>query len=345
MLRIPILTGLAGFFLASTVALGAPAPAEPVLPHAFDGWTASGSLQSAAPSPADAAVLQEYGLSSGASAQYQKGSNTVLVRAWNFKDATGAYGAFTFFRQPEMRPDKLGAEGAVSGHHFLFWTGTTVVDATFDHSVPKEDALLSALANELPKAPGTQGIPPSLPNYLPKAQLNAATVHYVIGSAAWSRLDSAIPASAVDFSQDAEAVTARYGAATLTLIMYPTPQIAGSHLKSIDALPKSLGLAAGRTGPLLAIVSGVPHAQAVSLLHQVKFNDYVTINHPEGYVPETVKLYHLLMGITVLVVILVCAAILLGFFLGGGRALYRMLRGKPVSTVSDDEFISLHLNG
>ncbi len=81
------------------------------------------------------------------------------------------------------------------------------------------------------------------------------------------------------------------------------------------------------------------------LLQQVKFNDYVTINHPEGYVPETVKLYRLLTGITVLVVVLICAPFLLGLFLGGGRALYRSVRGKPASTVSDEEFISLHLGG
>jgi hypothetical protein len=33
----------------------------------------------------------------------------------------------------------------------------------------------------------------------------------------------------------------------------------------------------------------------------------------------------------------------LGFFLGGGRALYRIARGKPASSVYDVEFISLNL--
>jgi hypothetical protein len=35
--------------------------------------------------------------------------------------------------------------------------------------------------------------------------------------------------------------------------------------------------------------------------------------------------------------------LLLGLFLGGGRALIRVLRGKPVSSVTEEEFISLHL--
>ena len=51
----------------------------------------------------------------------------------------------------------------------------------------------------------------------------------------------------------------------------------------------------------------------------------------------------LLLGITVLVLIGCAAAILLGFFLGGGRALYRIARGKPVSSVFDTEFIRLNL--
>ncbi|MFZ0631666.1 MAG: DUF6599 family protein [Acidobacteriaceae bacterium] len=339
--RIPTL----GFLFCATLAFAAPASSGPVLPHAFDGWTQTAPAQAVAPSPVDAAVLQEFGLTQFVSASYASGAHRLLLRVWRFQDATGAFGAFTFFRQPDMHPDNVGTGSAVAGDHHLFWTGATVVDATFAHPVARESMILSALAVELPKALGTQGVPPSLPDYLPKAQLNAATVHYAIGPAAWARLGSAVPASSVDFSQDAEAVTAQYGAATLTLIMYPTPQIAGGHLKTIDALPKSLGLTAGRSGPLLAIVSGVPRTQAVPLLQQVKFNDYVTINHPEGYVPETVKLYRLVFGITMLVVILISAAVLLGLFLGGGRALYRVMRGKPVSTVSEEEFISLHLGG
>jgi hypothetical protein len=33
----------------------------------------------------------------------------------------------------------------------------------------------------------------------------------------------------------------------------------------------------------------------------------------------------------------------LGGFLGGGRALYRMARGRPISSVYDEEFIHLDL--
>jgi hypothetical protein len=51
----------------------------------------------------------------------------------------------------------------------------------------------------------------------------------------------------------------------------------------------------------------------------------------------------LLMGIAGLVIIGSAAAILLGFFLGGGRALWRIAHGKPASSVYDEEFIHIDL--
>jgi hypothetical protein len=55
------------------------------------------------------------------------------------------------------------------------------------------------------------------------------------------------------------------------------------------------------------------------------------------------KTGRLLLGIATIVIIGSCAAILLGLFLGGGRALYRVARGKPISSVYDAEFIRLDL--
>ena len=274
----------------------------------------------------------------------------MTVAAWQFADATGAYGAFTFLRQASMRSLSVGHEGAVAENHYLFWTGTTVVDASFAFLSGDDQAAIGALARQIPGATGAAAIPPSLPHYLPAAQLDAASVRYIIGPAAWAQVGGPLPASAIDFGQDTEAVTAEYGpggsSGTLILLSYPTPQMAAAHLKLIEALPQSPALATKRSGPIVAIVSGAASpAGAQQLLSAVRFSDYVTINHPEGYVPETTKLYRLLMGITMLIVILVCAAVVLGFFLGGGRALLRLLRGKPVSAVSEEEFISLHLSG
>jgi len=58
---------------------------------------------------------------------------------------------------------------------------------------------------------------------------------------------------------------------------------------------------------------------------------------------EVSKTSKLLLGIAAFVIIGASAAILLGFFLGGGRALYRVAHGKPASTLYEEEFISLDL--
>jgi hypothetical protein len=337
-------------WLLSPVAFAAPQPPPVLLPQGFSGWSQTGparSSSSIADSP-DAAVLREYGVAQVATATYASGSNRLTVRALRFRDATGAFGAFTFYRQPQMHPENIARAGAAAGDHYLVWTGATVLDATFSRAAADERSLVSALARQIPQPPGAEGVPPSLPRYLPTKQLDPASVRYAIGPAAWERLGGAIPADAIDFSQDAEAVSARYGApgaqGALTLIMYPTPQIAAAHLKTIAAGSHTENLIVRRSGPLLAVLSG-NYPNRKQLLDQIRFNDYVTINHPEGYVSEAVKVSRLLLGIAALTGILLAGALLLGLFLGGGRAMIRMMLGKPASSVTEEEFISLHLGG
>ncbi len=332
--------------MMASLALGAPVQnAAPVLPQSFSGWTMTGA-PTAPENASDAAVLKEFGVARSEAAHYSLGKNTLSVRAWQFGDATGAYGAFTFYRQPGMHAEDLGAGGASAADHYVLWIGATVVDATFTKPAKDEKTALAVLAGLMPKVGGGASVPPSLPHYLPTANLDASTVRYAIGPAAYAQMGGAVPASNVDFDLDAEAMTAQYtiaGApAKLTLIMYPTPQIAEGHLKTMQsAMP---GLNAKRSGPLVALVSGALSAdKAQAFLDSIHFNDIVTINHPEGYVSEGAKMYRLLFGITMLTMILVCAAVFLGLFLGGGRALLRVIRGKTASALSEEEFISLHL--
>ena len=81
----------------ATVAPAAP----PLLPTDFAGWSLSGPAQeSAAPEAADAAnasVLKEFGFQQFSAAHYANADNKLSVRAIRFQDASGAFGAFTFF--------------------------------------------------------------------------------------------------------------------------------------------------------------------------------------------------------------------------------------------------------
>jgi len=173
-----------------------------------------------------------------------------------------------------------------------------------------------------------------------------------------------LPPELVGFDRGAEAVTANYtlrsGPATLTIIDYPTPQLAMAQEAKIreyikagnqaqPTWPKPLqdsdpaSLEVRRSGPLVALVSGdaIPD-ESHKLLATVHFEVELT-SVPQPMESEVSKTSKLLLGIAAFVIIGASAAILLGFFLGGGRALYRVAHGKPASTLYEEEFISLDL--
>jgi len=376
------LTALPPLIFAQAVTpLVVPKPPRPLLPNSFAGWTAAapattGSAPDAADQP-NADILKEYGLKDYAVTDYTRGGRHLTVRARRFADATGAYGAFTFYRKPGSRPVDIGKEAAVSGNEVIFWNGTTLVDAIFGNGtfsaasdevcapiasgqtcipVASTKASLKELAAAIPPAAGSEGVPPGLPHYLPTQGLDADSVRYSIGPSAYAATGGVLPPALIDFSRDPEVVTSQYtardGKGILTVVEYPTPQIAAARAKAIDAqlkqgaIPGSnpASLAVKRSGPLVAITSGsFSIDEARSLLDKVKYEAEVTIDHPEGYVSEVKKTARLLLGIMYLTGILGIASLLVGVFLGGGRAMVRRLRGKPISSLNDEDFITLKL--
>jgi hypothetical protein len=357
----------------STYIYGAKAPATPtappMLPTDFAGWHQVAAPQTTtvpdAADQANAQVLHEYGFTEFTAANYTQADNKLNVRAIRFQDATGAYGAFTFYRRPGMQKEDIGSEGAFDGAHVLFWSGTILIDATFDHLTAMSAAQLRELASDLPKTGGPSAIPPPLPKYLPTTSLDANSVHYAVGPVAYARTGGVLPPNLIDFDREAEAVTAGYstqnGDGTLTILMYPTPQMAIHQQQAIEALLKAgntpqaawpqpladssnVSLLVRRSGPLVAITSGgFSVDEAHKLLNAINYKADITWNHPEGYVSEASKTARLLLGIAYLTGILGAAAIILGLFFGGGRAVFRRMRGKPVSTLNEEEFISLKL--
>lgn len=331
--------------LLGTAAWAAPAP-QPLLPPAFAGWRQVSSAP-AAPAGENAAAFNEYGLRQGILADYGARGRRLAVHAWRFRDATGAYGAFTLLRQPQMHDEAIGSGGAAEGSHYLLWRGATVVDAVFSQPGPRDHAALNALAAKLPKVEGASSVPPSLPKYLPAAGLDAASVRYSIGPVAYQQTGGVLAPQQIGFGMDAEAVTAQYGRpgaqGTLTLILYPTPQIAAEHLKAIRGTTRLPGMMTKRSGPLVAVVSGA-YPQAKELLDRVRFRAVVTMDRTQSGPSEVAKLAQLLLSIAVLTGVLVVGSVVVAFFLGGGRALVRRMRGKPASSVDDEEIITLNLD-
>ena len=352
----------------SRSAAKSPGP-PPILPADFAGWQLSGAARvSATPDAADARntdVLKEDGFAEFVAGSYVRGGEKLSVRAIRFEDASGAYSAYTFYRRPGMPREDIGDGGAFDGTRVLFWKGTTVVDATFDHLTAMSAAELRDLAAGLPKPVGNTGTAPPLPGYLPEHSLDHQTTRYALGPLGYERGGGLLPAALVDFNRGAEAITARYSIdgedGTLTLISYPTPQVAADRERAIGAFltagntpqaswPAMLAtsspaaLQTRRSGTLVAVTSGGLSANAAKkLLSEINYTADVTWNHPQGYISEASKTARLMLGIFTLCGILGGAAILLGIFLGGGRALFRRMRGKPVSSVTDDSFITLHL--
>ena len=333
-----------------------PRKAAPLLPPAFAGEPHEGDIV-IEPTPADAdpahaAVLKEDGLVEASTARYSgMGAASWTVEVLRFGDATGAFAAFTFFRDPMMHPEALGDKAAADPALYLVQKKTALVMVRKTGTAGDAAQLQSemeALVQGLPYVGGPEGVLPSLPGLLPAGGLQKQTVHYAIGPAGYN---GPIPVSAIDFSRDAEVATAAYrlrsgATGTLTLVMLPTPQIAGTSLRTVAGLPDaSLHVATRRSGPLVGVVSGqgVSQADAQRLLNEIHYVADLTLDQPQGYTSEVAKAAKLLLGIGYLTVFLAIAAVVIAVFLGAGRVFVRRMRGKPDSSLNDDDFITLKL--
>jgi hypothetical protein len=360
-----------GLFLGIALASDKPAGPEPaqvpvLLPAQFGGWqmrgTAVTSTDPAAADPANAAILREYRFTDFAAATYTRDDGrTLKIRAARFADASGAFGAYTFYLQPEMARAEIGDQAATLGQRVLFYRGYVLVDAQFSQESAMSAAQLRELAGELPRPGGNAANLPSFIEFMPRRGYIANTQKYVMGPEALATLAPPLPADLVDFGASAEVSLGRYdtssGEASLMLISYPTPQLAADHLRRIDAAhqlaPPQAGVStidsAGtfhdkRTGPIIAVVSGrVSDSDAKALLNMVNWEASVTWNQATGN-RDVHDLYMLTLQIVILCAIIGGLAIIAGVAFGGFRILMkRWFPDRVFDRPEQMEFISLHL--
>ena len=345
-------------FVSAALVLATPNPS--LLPGSFAGWQQDPSSLHRGNDPftADSAngpALKEYGFHDLESATYtREGGRKLTIKAARFNDATGAYGAFTFYRSPEMFAETIGDMAVVSnGNRVLFFKGNLLIDAAFDRVTAMSAAELRELASELPSpAPNISHVP-DLPRYLPRQTLVANSAKYVIGPVVYERLQGPLPASAVDFGRSAEIAVGNYktsdGIGTLTLIYYPTPQIAATQLRTFEQLrpagtSDSQSFELKRTGPIVAIVSGpISHGDAKDLLASVNYEAEVTYNEPT-FLSKRDNIGNLIIGIFTLIGVILVLSLIIGVGFGGFRLL--MKRFYPDKVFDRDEnvgFISLNL--
>jgi hypothetical protein len=358
---------LAGFAWANEAA-----PPASILPKQFGGWQISGSSRTsddpALADPVNAAVLKEYGFTGFESATYTRDDGRKLtLKAARFGDASGAYGAYTFYKTPEMLSEQIGDGAASMNERVLFFRGNVVVDAVFQKLSAMSAAELRELAEGFPLPPGNTRNLPDLPAYLPTQSYVKNTAKYVVGPVALQKLDAPVPADLVDFNLGAEVVVGNYnssgGEATLMLISYPTPQIAADHLRRIEAARQgnsqsSNGAPAAnptpilagpifdkRTGPMVVVVAGpLSQAEAKALLASVNYDANVTWNENTSF-GKGATMAKLVMNGIILSLIIAGLALVAGVAFGGIRILaQRFFPGRGFDRAESREFISLHLS-
>ena len=364
--------------MASAAALAVPSraatPQQPFLPLKFGGW----SLQSpqelsssdlAAGLGPNFAVLVESGLTSaehGTYAHLAGGGAGGAMRAtlYRLRDASGAYGAYTFLRTPDMDSSDLTEKSAIGHDRILAVVGNLVLDLSGPGaaSLAELKSLVQLLGQQAPA-----GIYPTLWQYLPAGGFEHTSDRYLLGPAGLGR---EIPLSAEDwlgFGQGAEAEAARYrrGGEELTLLLavYPTPQMARERLHELetrfsvkslpdgteaaaagDDPPASASLYAQRRGLLIMLVAGAHNDRtARALFNHVDYQTDVTWNEPSWTAKEKPFLL-MLVDILVATCVLLLYAFLAGLVFAGIRLLVKLWKpGRIFDRDQDVEVIQLGL--
>ena len=263
-------------------------------------------------------------------------SGTVTV--YQFDDATGAYAAYTYLR-------KNAADR-------VMLSGVSVVVSDLKLYPESATALLKTVEVGLPKVGGTKGLAPLLPTYLPAKGLEHDSVKYAVGPAGYQAMGAVVPPEIVGFDKAAEVVTAKYeGKGTLTLLLYPTPQIAGDHGRQIEKEMNRQGASAGtvklrREGPLVLMTTGAwKPAEAQEVVENIHLRNQLTWNKPMPleFHSEVRKTVSLLTSVLIFCGLGALAAVVLALFFGGARAAIRVMQGKPAAT--EPEFLRIDLSG
>jgi hypothetical protein len=340
--------------LLALLAAAAYATAADILPKSFAGWTQTGEVKVVTkPEQADAAypaVLNEYGFTESETATYTRtDGRTLTIKAAVFKDATGAYGAFTFYRTSAMKSEQIGTKAASANQRILFFRSNILVDAALDRITGMSAAELRELAGMLPEVKGTAGNLPNLQDYLPKQDAVENSAKYILGPQALAATQTPLSADLAAFAVEPEIVTQNYntpdGPVTLMLLEYPTPQIAIERLRAIQAAQSSdPKFAVRRTGPIIVAESGnVGNSEARAALNAVNYEAEVTWNEATS-VAKKDNVGNLLIAVFGLIGILLLIGLIFGAFMGGIRVLLtRYFPGTVFDLPENVEILQLHI--
>ena len=284
----------------------------------------------------NAALLKEYGLTDFESGTYTRDDGRkVALKAIRFADASGAYGAFTYYKMPQMLTESVPDQGASLNERVLFYRGNILVDAVFDKLSAMSAAELRDLSGGLPLPTGNTRNLPILPQYLPKSGYVKNTAKYILGPVGPGKDQRAafsapgglqrqhrsgagqLPDCGRDRHADAHRVSdAAAGGGTLCdRSMRPISPRRKREIRAANAGP----IFSKRTGPIVAIATGaISPGEARSLLSGVNYE--ADVNWTENtYQGKKNNLGNLLINVFLLCGILIVFAGVAGVAFGGIR--------------------------
>ena len=288
---------------------------------------------------AQSSAFREYGYVSSETQSYVHANDRIEVALYKFKDVSGAYGAYSFLRQPDMAKADLTEHSSASSNRALALEGDLVLDIHADHITDRGrelKSLVSAVAQH-----AQDGLLPSLWQHLPQDNIVPRSDRYILGPHTLDQLFPGNLGGSLGFQNGAEAEVAHYRLngqdAELLVADFPTPQLAQQQLASLQKKFNVNGsnpgsgspLYAKRTITLLAIVAGAPsEADAGNLLSAVHSGTELTWNEPTFQFKEP-RIEVMIVGSIIGSGIICLFAVIAGISFGGLRLIVkRVMPGK-----------------
>src|SRR5487761_567046 len=336
---------------------GSSARAQGVLPASTSDWSSTKSKIIIGGQ--EAAALKEYGLKSTERRTYTRGTDALVATAYSFGDPSGSYGAYSYFRTPDMAQAKFTRHSSMSRDRALALTGNLVLEFDAKNIGRFHDAIEMLIAQAGGHA--AFGTYPALPQRLPIEDFVPRSDHYILGPVA---LQDFLPLATGDwlgFKMGAEAELAHYRlhtrGATLLIADYPRPQIAAAQVEKLShkldivgvtkaASKNEAALYMKRDGTTVALLAGAPSkAAADSLLAQVHSGMTVIWDAPIFHKTHEPSMGTMIVG-TIVGAGEICGFALLGGLVFAGMRLLikRRWPGQVFDRPEDLEIIQLGLS-
>lgn len=360
------------FLVCVFLAACSAARAQSLLPTSLGDWRDAGAAAVVPARTEQTPVLVEYGLTRTERRAYSREAAALNLTLYQFRDPTGAYGAFTYLREPAMASTDLAEYSAVSHGAALILTGNLLLHAQAG-AVADARPDLKSLAIELSRH--ADGAPyPELERYLPAGRI-AGSERFILGPLALKDFVPSLPAGWAGFDASAEVQGARYsstritsgqllsdvqgfrtdsGTQTLLLVAYPTHLTAAKHLDGLRRWFNVNGdenvvegrpvVFVRRSRSLLILATGEPREAAQALAERVELRSEVTWNEPTHTLtdrPWGETVYGIFVGTGYIMLF----ALISGVVFGGFRLLVKkLLPGKVFDRGDSVEIIQLGIS-